>query len=311
VQADVREGLDESLRFGTTLIGDITVGGASWAAVTSAAVRAVLYWEVVGLSRGRCDASYEDWVLKAGPSWDDDAPAAVFPATALCRWAISPHAPYSVNHDFARFQLLCGNAAIHLAESPAELELLASRTGPFLPFLKDLGVWDPNEVTARLLDFLLIRLQQARPRLYIHCNYLPPNSPLDRNQTIVYCPRTHAAFGHPPHPFRAFQARGVRVALGTDSLASNPDLDLLAEARVVRHRYPDVPGDVVLRMATLDGAEALGWAHECGSLDAGKSADFVAVPLPDRETTDPHDLLLGPGGSNGPRRTLFRGEWRS
>ena len=54
-----------------------------------------------------------------------------------------------------------------------------------------------------------------------------------RNGTIVYCPRTHAAFGHPPHPFREFLARGVRVALGTDSLASNPDLDLLAEARFV------------------------------------------------------------------------------
>ena len=60
-----------------------------------------------------------------------------------------------------------------------------------------------------------------------HPATIPPHS------SIVYCPRTHAAFGHPPHPFRDFLARGVRVALGTDSLASNPDLDLLAEARFV------------------------------------------------------------------------------
>ena len=55
--------------------------------------------------------------------------------------------------------------------------------------------------------------------------------------SVAYCPRTHAAFGHPPHPFREFLARGVRVCLATDSLASNPDLDILAEARVVRSRY--------------------------------------------------------------------------
>ena len=100
----------------------------------------------------------------------------------------------------------------------------------------------------------------------------------------------------------------MRVCLGTDSLASNPDLDILAEARFVRHRYPDFPGDQLLKMVTLAGAEALGWADECGSLEAGKSADLLAVPLPDREAIEPHDLLLGE--DCGERRTMFRGQWR-
>jgi cytosine/adenosine deaminase-related metal-dependent hydrolase len=99
------------------------------------------------------------------------------------------------------------------------------------------------------------------------------------------------------------------VCLGTDSLASNPDLDILAEARFVRSRYPDFPGDQLLRMVTLTGAEALGWADECGSLEAGKSADFVAVPLPDADASDPHELLLA--GHAGERRTMFRGAFRS
>jgi imidazolonepropionase-like amidohydrolase len=62
-------------------------------------------------------------------------------------------------------------------------------------------------------------------------------------------------------------------------------------------------------MVTLAGAEALGWADECGSLEVGKSADVVAVPLPDRDAADPHELLLCDHA--GPRRTMFRGVWRT
>ena len=129
-----------------------------------------------------------------------------------------------------------------------------------------------------------------------------------RTQSIVYCPRTHAAFGHPPHPFREFLARGVRVCLGTDSLASNPDLDILAEARFVHRRYPDFPGDALLRMVTLSGAEALGWADEAGSLEPGKSADFVAVPLPDRDAADPHELLFAAHRASGGRCSAASGD---
>ena len=102
--------------------------------------------------------------------------------------------------------------------------------------------------------------------------------------------------------------RGVRVCLGTDSLASNPDLDILAEARFVKHRYPDFDGETLLKMVTLFGAEALGWANECGSLEPGKSADFVAVPLSDGEG-DPYYLLFATG-DHGESITYFRGERR-
>jgi cytosine/adenosine deaminase-related metal-dependent hydrolase len=130
---------------------------------------------------------------------------------------------------------------------------------------------------------------------------VPPNA------TIVYCPRTHAAFGHPPHPFRDFLKRGIRVALGTDSLASNPDLNILAEARFVHERHPDVDAAALLRMITLSGAEALGWQEQTGSLSPGKSADLAIVPLPERDSADAHHLVLE---SELPvTSTLFRGQW--
>ena len=80
--------------------------------------------------------------------------------------------------------------------------------------------------------------------------------------------------------------------MATDSLASNPDLDLLAEARFIHRSYPDVPGEALLRMITLSGAEALGWDHETGSLTPGKSADLVVLPLSANDVLDPHSLIF-------------------
>lgn len=101
----------------------------------------------------------------------------------------------------------------------------------------------------------------------------------------------------------------MNVALGTDSLASSPDLDLLAEAREVHRQYPQVPSDVILRMATINGAKALGFDAICGTLEPGKSADFVAVPLKNVEHTDLYACLFD--FADGRRRTLFRGHWRT
>lgn len=207
-----------------------------------------------------------------------------------------------------------GGLSTHVAESPGEQALLKHRTGPFVKFLTDQGVYNEGAITQSWEAFLTPspwpRTDRWENNLIIHGNYLPPDFPFRSHQSVVYCPRTHAAFGHPRHPVAEFLARGVRVCVGTDSLASNPDLDVLAEIRFLRNRRPDLPGSTLLSMATRAGAEALGWADEAGSLEAGKSADFVAVPLADRDATDPFDLLLAPDAPVSGRRTLFRGEWR-
>jgi aminodeoxyfutalosine deaminase len=300
VAADVRKGLGEALHFGTTLLGDIAAGGSSWDALAAAPVWAVSFHELLGLPAARVAGVWAEVVR-----WADD-----HPDTPTCRAGVSPHAPYSVHRSLieaaARLWPLC----IHLAESPAERQLLDDRTGPFVPFLRELGVWDSSGLSPSW-DWVAWRASRAPAALLAHGNYLPAETPLAPNTSIVYCPRTHAAFGHPPHPFREWLARGVRVALGTDSLASNPDLDILAEARVVHARYPDFPGDRLLRMATLNGAEALGFGDRTGSLDPGKSADLVAVPLPDADGPDPFALLFGGAAPDRPRRTMWRGAWRT
>jgi cytosine/adenosine deaminase-related metal-dependent hydrolase len=197
--------------------------------------------------------------------------------------------------------------AVHLAESLAEIELLHHQRGPYVAFLKELGVWDRDGLFDSAKSVMRAIYIRATPRLFVHCNHLAPSARIPRGSAVVYCPRTHAAFEHPPHPFRELLAHKANVVLGTDSLASNPDLDLLAEARFVHQRYPDFPGEALLRMITLSGAEALGWAVQTGSLTPGKSADLVVLPLPPNNSADPHGLLFA---STLPvRAVLFRGRW--
>jgi cytosine/adenosine deaminase-related metal-dependent hydrolase len=290
--------LAEALRFGTTLLGDISGDGGSWDVLAAAPVRAVVFREMLGLPKDRASGAWERvdrWLASRD-------------ATPTCRPGVSPHAPYSVRSTLFFAATTHGvPVAVHLAETAAEQELLVLRRGPFVPFLQELGAWDP-EGLAEDTDHVLRLLNGLAPTLLVHGNFLNAAATIPSNASLVYCPRTQAAFGWPPHPFRDFLARGVRVALGTDGLASNPDLDLLAEARFLHRQYPDVPGAVLLRMATLSGAEALGWADEAGSLTPGKSADLVVLPLPPRDDADPHRLVLE---SEEPvRRVLFRGRWR-
>jgi cytosine/adenosine deaminase-related metal-dependent hydrolase len=86
-------------------------------------------------------------------------------------------------------------------------------------------------------------------------------------------------------------AAGVRVAVGTDSRASNPDLRLFEELRHIARSHPGIPPEAILRMGTLAGAEALGIAHECGSITIGKRAALVTVPVaPD--AASPFDAVV-------------------
>jgi cytosine/adenosine deaminase-related metal-dependent hydrolase len=280
VQADIAAGLAEAMRFGTTLIGDIAAGGASWPLLADVPCRSVVFFELLGLSASRAEQSGQD-----GRAW-----LSRHAATDGCRPGSSPHAPYSVRNTL--YSLLGTQYSVlsttHLAESRAELELLATRAGPFVDFLKEMNAWDPTGLITGPQEIIKV----LPNGIFVHGNYLDPQTPFAPTQSLVVCPRTHAAFGHPHHPFPRVN---VRVALGTDSLASNPDLDILAEARFLRRHYPEVAPATLLRMLTINGAESLGFDAVTGSLTPGKSADLVVLPLPNRESADPHDLVLDSG----------------
>jgi cytosine/adenosine deaminase-related metal-dependent hydrolase len=298
-------GLAQCLRYGTTLVGDIAAGGVSWERLAGAPLRAVVFYELLGLGEERAALSLnqaKQWLNSLEPR-----------STSVP--GLSPHAPYSAGarlfHDVAAFTHARGfrsdrpRVAIHLAETSAELHLLKEKSGPFVQFLSELGAWDPRGLVPDIQTILDHRFHGGG--LFIHGNYLAPSAKL--SGSLIYCPRTHAAFAHPPHPFREFLTGGTAVALGTDSLASNPDLDVLAEARFIHEKHPDLPGAILLRLATLAGATALGFHQETGSLSREKSADLIVLPLPNNDdAADPHRLFLE---SELPLEAVFfRGELR-
>jgi len=304
VQIDIQTGLDEALKFGTTLIGDISAGGASWEKLVAAPMWAVVYRELIGLPMERASSSLADAII-----W-----LVMNPSTDTCRAGLSPHAPYSARVTlFRRIADLVKEAPIpvvsHIGETLDELHLIGERGGPFVPFLMDLGVYDPEGLVETFEELLM--MFNGNPTFGIaHGNYLEAAVSSERLQsfTRIYCPRTHAAFGHPPYPLSAKN----QFVLGTDSLASNPDLDVFAEAQFVAGRYPFLSGAKLLEMCTKNGAELLGFGDLTGTLEPGKSADLVAIPLPDLAITDPHPLLFNPFVELGAeRRTMFRGKWRT
>ena len=122
---------------------------------------------------------------------------------------------------------------------------------------------------------------------------------------MVVCPRSNAFIGVGTAPVTRFLDAGLPVALGTDSLASNDDLDMFAEMAALRRDHPGVPPEAALRMATLAGAEALGLNEVVGSLAAGRLAALVAVSL------DPGDSPLEAVTSGPPaaRRRIVQTTW--
>lgn len=289
----IRRGLSECLSTGTTTLGEIAT--TDWRTQVDAPLpRVVMFREAIAPRQARVAPALAtiDEFLHTGSSGSAISPA------------LSPHAPYTVHRELLTGLIERSVAqqlpvAMHLAESPEELELLATDGGPFRELLVDLGAWDddPRARYATCREYLE-PLARAPRALVIHGNYLneTDHAFLAAHRTtmsVVHCPRTHAYFGHAPYPLAQMLAAGVQVALGTDSRASNPDLSMLAEMKHVARRHADVSRATVLALGTLAGARALGLDNLRGTIELGKVADLAVVTI-DRagQGGDPHERLF-------------------
>ncbi len=307
VRRAVRLGLNESLRSGTTTIGEIAaVDPFGWFADPPPTPRpdVTAFVELIGLGIERSAA--EERKLAEFVAAD---------RAGLVRPGISPHAPYTVRSDLVVAAAETSRSyrlplAMHLAESREELRLLAAGDGPLVELLKETNAWDSQAIPpdSRPHDYLRM-LAGAHRVLVVHGNYLQADEVTllaehaDR-MSVVYCPRTHSFFRHDPYPLAQLLAAGAAVCLGTDGRCTNPDLDLRAELREVAERHPQISPGRIVRLGTLDGARALGTAHESGSLVAGKRADMLVVRGAD-SSFGPEAAVWAPGARVD--RVLVRG----
>lgn len=285
-------GLAELRAAGVAALGDIATFGWPRECFPAAGINSTIFLELIGLDPGK-----HDFLLKTARSFV----LHVQDTAGDVRPGISPHAPYTVSPQLVQSVCQLSAAerfplAMHLAESREELELLAKHSGRMVEMLQGIGAWHPEAIPlgSAPRDYLQL-LATADRSLVVHGNYLN-RSEIEfvgqhrERMSIVYCPRTHAFFGHEPYPLTEMLAAGARVALGTDSRASNPDLRLWEELKQVAKRHPDVNPEAIIRMGTLAGAEALGIDHDYGSITPGKVARLATVPL-DHNTNDPLAVL--------------------
>jgi aminodeoxyfutalosine deaminase len=292
VGAAIRRGIAESLRLGVTTLGEIATSPWPWDQISDQPVGGVVFRELLGFSSERIasQGSLARTHLQPG-GWGDAWQAGLI-----------PHSPYSVHPELlSQVVDLARRAAVpvamHLAETREELQLLAAHDGPFVPLLQQLGAWDPDAlpIGRRPMDYLKV-LAQAPRALVIHGNYLADDEirflgdHADR-LSVVFCPRTHRYFRHEPYPLARMISAGVRIALGTDSRSSSPDLSLLAEMRQVAADHSKIGPEKILRMATIEGARALGCDSTTGTLVAGRPADLIVVGLPAGQR-DPYSWLF-------------------
>lgn len=278
----IEAGIQESIRYGSTHLSDISVGGRSEPFLSKSDIGWDSRLELIGMSEERVELARHQataWLEKN---------------TKLSpQYFLSPHAPYTVSRSLLSSLLainpdtpgIVRQVAMHVAESREEIELLENHRGPFKTLLEEMNAWHPDELLGSI-DDVIEYLNQFDHALLIHGNYLTREQWKSiRDLTVVYCPRTHAYFGHEPHPYLEMLKDEVDVRLGTDSLASNPDLNLLEEGRFLwrrdREKTP-LLGNYLLEMMTLFESAFL----------PGAPADFAVIPY-DSTVSDAWEALWG------------------
>jgi len=279
-----RQGAAMLVRTGTTTVGDIEavpeILPEAWA---STPLRVLSFLEMIGITGRRTP---EEILAEAAGL----ARSLRHPRN---RVGLSPHAPYSTLPDLLRQTARLARrhrwpVAIHVAESSLEFDMFARGNGPMFDWIQKSGrdMSDCGQGTP--VGHICAAGLTGRRVLAIHGNYLGPgDAALLARQRIhlAHCPRSHAYFGHAPFPLRRLLRAGVNVSLATDSLASvrqrrrEPlELSLFEELRAAARSQPWLSPARLLRLATVDGAAALGLGGLAGEISPGAFADLIALP---------------------------------
>jgi cytosine/adenosine deaminase-related metal-dependent hydrolase len=211
------------------------------------------------------------------------------------RW-FTAHAPYSTHPELIRSlkeraRRLNHPFPLHVAEPASEAQMLSEGCGELFSFLDSRRFLEhpyqppaaiDNPGSVRYLHTLGILDAET---ICVHCIHVSEEEAqilADTGSRVCLCPGSNRYLRVGTAPAGRFLAHGILPSLGTDSAASNPELSLWREMRLLQEDHPGVDPAKIFAMATLGGALALGLAEQYGSLAPGRTARLLAIPLRDR-----------------------------
>ncbi len=301
--ASTAVGAARCLLAGVTSVGDITYGALSVDAAARVGLGGTFFFEVLGITPAELPARLE----ALGYRPDRECGPRV-------RCGLSPHTVYSSGP--ALLEAVVGLArevgapvALHVAETVAEVDLVRDGSGELAPVAAKLahGFQPTGERPIVYLD----RLGVLDGTTAIHvCQTWPTDVGrlAATARGVVTCPRSNEWLHNGIAPVKQLLRAGLPVGIGTDSLASTPDLDLFEESRALRRHFPDLSDRTLVEMLTVHGAVALGVEDRVGVLEPGVQADLAAFRIPNSD--DPEAALVRDAGCQTLDAVIAGGEWR-
>jgi cytosine/adenosine deaminase-related metal-dependent hydrolase len=282
VRAAAAEAIHALRATGTVAVGDVSNRLAHLDLLEASPLRSVVFHELIGWD----PAVAEDVIARSQPR-----------AGGRVEVRLAAHAPHSVSPAlFAALVRRGGPAAVHLAESEEESAFIARGDGAWRDFLDRRGVghvaFDPaGRTPARHLHELGVL---RRGLLAAHCVHLDADDLgllAGAGVSVVVCPRSNRNLGVGLPPVESMLQAGIRLCLGTDSLASVDSLDLVDDMVALHRERPALDPRVIVEMATVRGAEALGLDRDVGAIVPGRRA-ALAHARATAPPQDPHAFLV-------------------
>lgn len=286
--------VSELLSAGTAAVGDVSNSLGSVRPLAGLPIVARVFAEVYGLTRLAAD-------VMLGMARERMSELGALPPNVSV--TLAPHTPFSLHP--AVLEAICAEArdtgaltSVHLAEHAAERAFLHDGSGPFCDFLRvrgsDAADWAPPALDP--VRYARTRGALGPHTLAVHLTDARPDELAliaESGAPVVLCPRSNLHIELRLPPLEGILAAGIRPALGTDSLASSPSVDVLGEARALRARFPRVSPRVLVAMATSWGAQALRVESIVGRLAPGLMPGVVALAHPVGATPeDPEAFVL-------------------
>jgi len=295
--SSIEKGIELCVESGTTTVADIANTEYSFSVLKKSPLRKVVYKEVIDLHPDHANDVLKKTQSELSTIMPDD----------LLSIGLSPHAPYSVSRELyqaiAQFAVETGTpVCTHTAETRDEIEFLTKGAGSFPAFLRQLRAmpdnWQPPGLSS--IQYLNKTGILRNHPLLIHCNYVTDEEISlikSSGSSVAFCPRSHHFFGHTNHPVQKLLDAGINVGLGTDSLASNDTLSILDEMKYLSLNN-SIPPNILITMATINGAKALGLESKTGQIKEGFEADLCGVKLPDAHDNNIFNQLLDTASKN-------------